>query len=179
MRLDSLCSKKLQKVAEIKKRDAEWCHEWLIDQLRSDGRRLYSDLPRKSERSSLQHLTLSLKEDNDGWESSSHKAALLAHRGRCGDVVTGKVGCVSKQELPALCIAAQAPLSVILLSFSSYLSTDYCLSVPTAFPTFFFTSWFSFFFLSFFDLYNSFLYSVWNNKDKLHTKQICWIHVVK
>lgn len=60
------------------------------------------------ERSSFQYLTPSLKEDNDGWGSSSHKAALPAHRGRCGDVVTGKAGCVSKQELPALCIAALA-----------------------------------------------------------------------
>ena len=87
---------------------ARGCQEWSNDQLRSDGLRLFADLPPNSERSSFQHLTPSLKEDNDGWESSSHKAALSAHRGRCGDVVTGKAGCVSKQELPALCIAAQA-----------------------------------------------------------------------
>lgn len=103
-----LCLQKLQKVAVIKQRDAERCQEWSNDQLRSDGLRLFGDLPPNSERSSFQHLTPSLKEDNDGWESSSHKAALSAHRGRCGDVVTGKAGCVSKQELPALCIAALA-----------------------------------------------------------------------
>lgn len=61
------------------------------------------------ERVSFQYLTSSLEEDNDGRGSGSHKAALSAHRGRCGDVVTGKAGCVSKQELPALRIAALAP----------------------------------------------------------------------
>lgn len=84
------------------------CQEWSNDQPRSDGLRLFGDLPPNSERSSFQHLTPNLKGDNDGWESSSHKAALSAHRGRCGDVVTGKAGCVSKQALPALCIAAPA-----------------------------------------------------------------------
>lgn len=123
--------KKLQKLAEIKRMDAERCQKWSNDQLRSDGQRLLGDLPPKSKRFSFQHLTLNLKKDNDGWESSSHKAALLAHRGRCGDVVTAKAGCVSKQELPALCIAALALQSVILLSFSSYLPA--CLS-PLSLP---------------------------------------------
>lgn len=132
-----LRSEKLQKPAEIKQRDAERCQEWSNDQLRSDGQRLFSDLPPKSERFSFQHLTLNLKEDNDGWESGSHKAALLAHRGRCGDVVTGKAGCVSKQELPALCIAALALQSVILLSFSSYLLLPVSspLSLPLSLPS--------------------------------------------
>lgn len=103
-----LCLQKLQKVAVIKQWDAERCQGWSNDQRRSDGLRLFGDLPPNSERSSFQHLTPSLKEDNDGWESSSHKAALSAHRGRCGDVVTGKAGCVSKQEFLALCIAALA-----------------------------------------------------------------------
>lgn len=103
-----LCSQKLPKVAVIKRTDVERCQEWSNDQLRSDGLRLFGDLPPNSERSSFQHLTPSLKEDNDGWESSSHKAALSAHRGRCGDVVTGNARCVSKQELPVFCIAALA-----------------------------------------------------------------------
>lgn len=143
-----LCSEKLQKVAQIKGRDSEWCQEWSNDQLRSDRLRLFSDLPPNSERSSFQHLTPSLKEDNDGWESSSHIAALSEHRGRCGDVVTGKAGCVSKQELLALCIAALAlqwyyshphltsplttaclsplslPLSLLFLSLSLFFYTD-------------------------------------------------------
>lgn len=71
----------------------------------------------------FQYLTPSLREDNDGRGSSSHKAALSAHRGRCGDVVTVKAGCVSKQELPALWMAALALRRYY--SSSSYLSTDY------------------------------------------------------
>lgn len=75
------------------------------DLMGSDG----SVICRQIQRDPLfQYLTRSLKEDNDGRGSSFHKAALSAHRGRCGDVVTGKAGCVSKQELPALCIAALA-----------------------------------------------------------------------
>lgn len=160
-----LCSEKVaKKVAEIKGRDWEWCQEWSNDQPRSDGLRLFSDLPPNSERSSFQHLTPSLKEDNDGWESSSHKAALSAHRGRCGDVVTGKAGCVSKQELPALCIAALAlqwyyshphltsPLTTPCLSLLS-LPVSLLLLLLSLFPSLFL----------FFYTDSSFPYSTWNN----------------
>lgn len=130
-----LCSRKLQKATKIKQRDTRRCQKWLNDQVRSDGGFQNSD------RSSLQHLTLSLKEDNEGWESSSLEETVLAHWGRCGDVVTGKAGCVSKQELPALYNAALAPHLVKLLP-SLPPRSDYCSPVPMVSQTFSFPSCF-------------------------------------
>lgn len=160
---------------EIKQRDAERCQEWSNDQPRSDGLRLFSDLPPNSERSSFQYLTPSLKEDNDGWGSSSHKAALSAHRGRCGDVVTGKAGCVSKQELPALCIAALALQWYYSHPHLTSPLTTACLS-PLSIPL-------SLLLLFIFNTDSSFPYSTWNNlKITTHTKKkICWtvIQVVR
>lgn len=147
---------------EIKQRDVERCQEWSNDQPRSDGLRLFSDLPPNSERSSFQYLTPSLKEDNDGWGSSSHKAALSAHRGRCGDVVTGKAGCVSKQELPALCIAALALQWYCSHPHLTSPLTTACLS-PLSIPL-------SLLLLFIFNTDSSFPYSTWNNlKITTHT----------
>lgn len=149
---------------EIKQRDVERCQEWSNDQPRSDGLRLFSDLPPNSERSSFQYLTPSLKEDNDGWGSSSHKAALSAHRGRCGDVVTGKAGCVSKQELPALCIAALALQWYYSHPHLTSPLTTACLS-PLSIPL-------SLLLLFIFNTDSSFPYSTWNNlKITTHTKK--------
>lgn len=77
------------------------------------------------EGSSFQYLTPSLTADNDEWGSSSHKAALLSHWGRCRCCHWKGWMCV---KTTVVCSAALAPLilraSSLCRRTSSYVHTD-------------------------------------------------------
>lgn len=115
-------------ISQIKQMDAERCHKRENHQVKSDALRVLRGFPVNSCSYSFQHLTQSLEEDNDGWESSPCKAGLSAYWGRCGDVVMEEAGWVSKQALPTPSMAAQALHWYYFLSLSC-LSADYYLSV--------------------------------------------------
>lgn len=82
-------------ISQIKQMDAERCHKRENHQVKSDALRVLRGFPVNSCSYSFQHLTQSLKGDNDGWESSPCKSGLSACW-RCGDVVMEEAGWVSK-----------------------------------------------------------------------------------
>lgn len=118
-----------KKVANVSQNQANGCRT--VPQTIESSSEIWcsvcSEIPVNSGSYSFQHLTQSLKGDNDGWESSPCKSGLSACS-RCGDVVMEEAGWVSKQALPTPSMAAQALHWYYFLSLSC-LSADYYLSV--------------------------------------------------
>lgn len=102
----------------IKPSAKTWCH--------SDRSLICRHI--RKEGSSFQYLTPSLTADNDEWGSSSHKAALLSHGGRCRCCHGKGWMCV---KTTVVCSAPLVPLilraSSLCLCTSSYVQTVFSL----------------------------------------------------